>query len=531
MEKLMLAFAVAAANVCAIFATDYNWSAAQDGDFEDVAKWTVGDAAATAVPGIDDRAMLTAQGKYTISFQNDATIGGVVLNRCWASPTADDIVFDLGGHTLTITNYLALIGRQQNAHNGSYETTETALTFQNGIFKFLTPYSWKSGSPWTIEGCLTGGLSINPGANTKSNREKLTIKGANTVVDLVGRFYAGSTRLNFNLLDGACFSNSIYGISGDLQHHVVSGENTKCVVRDMIHIASSGGTFEVKDGARFITGGCRFIDGNTMYNGWSFFVDNAFLSTTNSSTLTGEYDPEKESFCFRGGFDNLLCVTNNGRMWLRNLTINDAQDITVKIVDGGEISASGAVSLGQSTGTRTVLELDNGKLMVTGVVAYATSKGGSSNGVLRIKGPKSCLITHGNGFTYFDKRENGSDIQVGNSGLGIRFGVRVEFTIPEDGFEQVPIQVTQGKVFANCKADNPNRLIIDAQEWAVKHPKETITLIHANMDSKSALQGLVDNAEFIGGNASKRCVLNISEDGKILSLTSPTPVGTMMIVR
>jgi hypothetical protein len=202
-------------------------------------------------------------------------------------------------------------------------------------------------------------------------------------------------------------------------------------------------------------------------------------------------------------------------------------DARLVVADGGSLVVPNGqtVSIGRDYSRGATLELNNGQVQ-TGYVelgGYSSPVGTCSNSVLHVSGADSLLkatsvLTYGTRHTML-----------------VRYGARLEFAVPRDGFTQTPVQLVPGPlVTAHSQIagyeDVPNTLFVDADAWAKAHPGETITLIASGGDSSAGFAELIANATLPFTNPDRICTLSISADNKSLLLTAPRERGTILYV-
>ena len=112
-------------------------------------------------------------------------------------------------------------------------------------------------------------------------------------------------------------------------------------------------------------------------------------------------------------------------------------------------------------------------------------------------------------------------------------GSQVRFVLPEDGFAVAPVSVAGGvSIIAdeNDYAVDPVRLVIDANAFGKKHPKETVTLIECATASAESLQRLADNLVFARTLDRFQGKVTVA-DGKRLVYTAPAKLGVTIVIR
>ena len=157
--------------VGSVFATDYTWREAVDGEISNPDVW-----APSGVPGEGDQAKFAEQGAYCATESADRTVGSV-------SVTNADVTIDLGGKSWTLTGPLS-------TYNGASDAALTRTTISNGTLDV------QHGSAADASGLI---VSLQDSVSTKGN---LRITGKNTSVTTKA-LWMGGVNGSFTLDGGA----------------------------------------------------------------------------------------------------------------------------------------------------------------------------------------------------------------------------------------------------------------------------------------------------------------------------------------
>ena len=140
---------------------------------------------------------------------------------------------------------------------------------------------------------------------------------------------------------------------------------------------------------------------------------------------------------------------------------------------------------------------------------------------LRFKG-KSPVLTATDGQTLTFKVYDG-------------LGGRVEFVVPEDGYETIPLQADsiswverpEGDAYVNF---GQTEFVVDGWAWCKAHPGESLTLVKLATPDKAGLERLIAKPTMVGRHTFPRDCLAVSEDGTEIVLSAHVP-GMMLLVR
>lgn len=279
MKKLYLAL-VAVFTWGAAWAVNYTWKSAVSGDWENPANWSGGDG--TDYPDdVGDTAAFPG-GSYTVTLAGDLSIGS------FGDFASADVVFELGGHTLTLSPTA-----DKSIYNGYTSalcpTPYKAPTFRNGTVTF------------------TGSKGFNLGLNGNANGGGFTLDGATSNLSVPKTYFYGPPRII--LKNGAVWNvrpaylyqyNQKASASATHGFVLVTGMGTKLDQSNGSADLSTcfnfteGGLF-VQDGgeADFVhasIGGTDRVGEHQNFSTNSFIeVDNATVSVSKTLTLGGYY--------------------------------------------------------------------------------------------------------------------------------------------------------------------------------------------------------------------------------------------------
>ena len=114
-------------------------------------------------------------------------------------------------------------------------------------------------------------------------------------------------------------------------------------------------------------------------------------------------------------------------------------------------------------------------------------------------------------------------------------GGRVEFAVPEDGFETIPLQADaiswverpEGDAYVNF---GQTEFVVDCDAWRKAHDGESLTLVKLSASDKAGLERLIAKASLVGKRVLPKDTLQVSEDGTEIVLSAHVP-GMMLLVR
>ena len=118
-----------------------------------------------------------------------------------------------------------------------------------------------------------------------------------------------------------------------------------------------------------------------------------------------------------------------------------------------------------------------------------------SNNTVRVSGRRAKLEVKGEG-----SYSNGAS--GGEGAMNLNFNALLEISVPQEGFAETPIQVTDAKLCTksptiSAYADNPGcRMMIHAKDWIKKHKGEEQPLISTAQDSTLAFAVMTNHVTF-----------------------------------
>jgi hypothetical protein len=179
------------------------WTNTAGGNFSDGANWSP-----NQVPGVNDTAVITSDGTYTVTLDVSPTVGGILLGATSGSSTQ---TLSLSGQTLTLNGPATVNSR------GSFTVDSGALAGAANATLSGT-IAWTAG---TLAGTLTvannGTLNVSGGSD--HNMPNCIVTNLGTVAWTGGRIRGGSTSIyNLGLWDAQSDQviNNDYGGNGTL---------------------------------------------------------------------------------------------------------------------------------------------------------------------------------------------------------------------------------------------------------------------------------------------------------------------------
>ena len=488
-------------------ADKYTWSNASGGSFDVLSNWTVGGSPVSAVPSTGDKIVNFTAGEYTVALGGDTTVDTFLLDNGYNASDCR-VTLDMGGSTFTVTNYLTVAG--------IYGKGIPELTLTNGTLTCLTAY----GDYTNLKGISVDGYS------TANRTGRLIIRGPQTQVNGLGKILIAGNQSQFQLLEGASFyTTGTLFASATNGYLRIAGAGTHLESGDTFMLYDGDSQFaRIEDQATVLCNGLAIGSWGDFCTLW---MDNASLTNTPS-------DSNHYVSIGRAATGSSLVVTNNATLHpMQNIYVGDSYNeathsstCSLVVADGGSVvlPSDKSIEVGRCYAIGTVLEVNGGNVNAPfiRVGGYSSPAGTSSNNVLRVAGADASIVVTAKHYT-------------DGHGLTVRYGGRIEFTIPGEGFSQTPVQLTQG-AFTTARSsiagyeDVPNRIVVNAEDWARRHPGETITLMQCARDSSAGFAELLANATFPVVNPDRACTLSVSVDHKSLLLTSPRERGTVMIV-
>lgn len=232
---------------------ELSWFEAVDGNFEDVSRWKIGDAAANTFPYGEDHVKWKASSltHYTVSFTNDAEVAYFAQ---YGSASHSPITLDLGGHSLTMkdrrngtTLTLYLSGSEEGGANTNW--CGATMLLRNGTVSI--PPTATSASGFALGGSVFGASSKVCGTLVLEDKTSFT---ANI------KYFMNSSR--FFVLSGSEY----HTISQELrmQNHTANCGNGR------IMVAGAGSLLDMKTYNLYVRGEnavCEVLDGGRLVAG------------------------------------------------------------------------------------------------------------------------------------------------------------------------------------------------------------------------------------------------------------------------
>lgn len=552
--------------VGSVFATDYTWREAVDGEISNPDVW-----APSGVPGEGDQAKFAEQGAYCATESADRTVGSV-------SVTNADVTIDLGGKSWTLTGPLS-------TYCGLSEAVLTRTTISNGTLNV------NHGSTDNASGII---VSLKDSIATKGN---LRITGKNTSVATKALWMGGM--------------NSLFALDG----------GAKCEVAGEVRWGGNGqggGGNEVLiagEGTRFRQTALGSLTGNNVGDRLKFyFVDGADVSFCSMFSLSAGYGGRWNEMWVTNGsqvvFCNNLAVAQNanGRKVHENvcriagegtmvsvtgllyvaqsaisnrLHITDHAVVTQTVNSGATMMYCGWDGSSAGLGCGNEIRVDNGgeyycvpspsatyHSLYMGGGAYSCGNRifvGSDAKFVISRASNDCRIGYAGGHDNGIVVSNGTfDVTTGwkmyfgwtdktpavcGSGNYVEFygdhpiayfgevpafntGSKVIFHVEQNGYAVAPLNLR----YPACNtSDIPAQLVLDVTNWAPE-AVTSIPLVQTMRDvdasrNKPLLEELLNNVTFIGAKHPESYTVSLSADSKTLCLQYKQRKGLVLIFR
>ena len=492
-------------------ASGYAWNTLEDNT---AGNWS----AATRCPGSADLALFTAAGEYTVLATGDIELTSL---RSGNNAIA---TLDMGGHELTCSRALSSSGTVWD--NGS----AWRLILTNGTFRCTTGYdSWNT---WK-------GFGVTLGSNKNTERGRMVVTGPETHVVTTGRAYAGGNNSLVQLRGGA---SMLIEDGGRLEVTAAGSDVTLSIIGEGTtyeagYLSIGSAENEIRDGATVTVSGFQLYGESPV----RLTVDNATIRGL-SAGLNGA-----PPLCIgaRAPGSELLVSNHSVISQLSNKNVgvgyaNGYTSVSNRMVlsSGSHLAATNApMELSRFQASCSEMVVDDAKVDVKNVIVGAYSKvkvngveyaGGGSNNLFRVAGAAPLVRCFGVGQT------SGTSA---HAALVLNYHSTLQFDVPAAGWASAPIVLDTGKVASLREGEVPgvgalpNRLVVNARQWARDNPKKTIVLVQAGRDSSEGFNDLISCAEFDIEKPSLRPVLSVSADGRQLLLTAPSYPATTVILR
>jgi len=504
--------------------------------YETPANWAVGsstgDPATESPNGADTvrflRGSCTKTSDNTVVLSADTFVSNFEYR---VEGDAGKLTLDLNGHDLCVSNN-ASISTRAYAPN-------SLLTIKDGTMRVIGTH--KGGTSWGQPNEDYGGFYINR-PNSQNMGCSLTVDNATIINDtMLGAAW------KWNSLQGyqhyLTFTNGAHWVSSNLNvyatsgtHIRFSGKNTLCSVEDGKFSTGSDSRFNAtvdagadrtfNDGARLVTGifspaggGTYLFDGG-VHELWGVsegatrgaMICSARVILTNGATFATSKKADNHGINLCG--TSCLTVSENCAV------TSCVQNVSISVGAYPEKTGNGPLG--------ATLELDGGRVEMPWVTFGAAT--GSSNTVLRIKGPRSLV-------------KQTQDSEWGSARfMKFSFGTQIEFEIPDEGYHdangtpRAPIYATGCFGSETNAIAKPIGLKLAHRVFDKAHPQETLTLMQATKvtdgkaghDTRAFYAKLLENVTW---ENSYHGELTVSEDGKKLLYTAPPKRGLALLVR
>jgi len=489
------------------FAGNYNWQGPDDsvissGAWGEKTNWLVGSERASQVPGADDTAQFVGAKSPTVTFDRDYVVSSVVIPNNDANKPR--VTFDLGGHTLSVTNAI----RIQKTWNNNL-----GFVFANGL---VTTRNVSCGIDSTSQWDYGAGQLILSGANTE-----LYITNN---LDLIGYCSGLSITQGAKVNCGKLQAST--GVSGGKA--TISGAGSQLTVRTdfrlkdlFVMTVSDGAKLLVDTTERAFVGVVRGSNHKTLLT-----IDNATFEVTKAHVTIGDVDtgscPNNSLVLTNGAVmtvaKNVVLGTGhlNGKLWNNTLAVRDGSTLTGSATS--EIWAHGLNRDKEYFSRSNTIDIADSTVSVMRLkVGNVGPKPTSSNNVLKVSGPRTKIALSGTTADTFT----------------LRMGSELHLTIPEAGFKVTPIQALNGGatiVDDLANGTKKTEFFLDAGAYSKKHKGQPVTLIECGLDSTASLRLLVDNVTFVNTPENLRGTLEVV-DGKKLVYNPPPAPGLLLLVK
>ncbi|MGI6496670.1 MAG: hypothetical protein ACOX5G_11420 [Kiritimatiellia bacterium] len=572
--------ALAAALLCASAAPadTFLWNNAAGGAFEAAANWKtivfenvggnweiVSEADATRCPDAGD-AVYFSGGPATVTLAGDRTVdiidnlSATYWNK-YGNP-ADQIVFDLQGHTLDIASRGELFTMYGD---------HSSLVFSNGTVLCTAPLAHANGGDqWRIMDTTGFGIGVTWGENWAAGEPwsdwvphiRLGLSG--TEASLAALWLQGS------LATATIDNGASVAVAGDVSVNrgggdtfVLSGTNTTLSCRtfatsghSQTNIVENGAvltaagiangwyghwsdalkqvTFLVRGGGKMIltndNASLYYVEGVADGGDGAVYYD--FLETHNHLVWV-DGEGSEIRFDREGGWRNPQFLigprkasTNHFLRVSNGALVHGANSSSLVIgggpgsIDHGVIIEDATVSVGHFLCGSEWPSFETGSPLM----------GHSSNALIRISGPGALLEARAYGAA-------GNEANGVAGTITFNYNAHLDIAIPPDGFDQTPIQAPNNRIYSKASEipgyGTPGcRLTLHARDWSRRHPGSRQVIASSGEDSTGAFQTLIDNASFpdVAGTAYLG-ELSIEDNGTKLVYACPPAFGTTLFLR
>ncbi|HOS66082.1 MAG TPA: hypothetical protein PK251_15180 [Candidatus Latescibacteria bacterium] len=505
----------------------YHWNGPSDADrsgaWEAASNWVVNGVPATSYPGenaTDDHAYFT-NGTYTVTLASDKTLAVVERSKKNEDGAAVDYgtcTLDLNGHTLTASQRIDCSIRTyqfQGGHPGHGST----LVFTNGEVRCDAEVETASNGSDNAYATASGvGIGLPWAGWSDRIRGVLNFRGVTAVFNQV---MVNSSQGGIRIEDGATFTaTGRFTVNGSASKNngralVVRGEGTTFTA-DHIYCAGHIGVtnlFENRSVANIgylVTG----VDQSEQDDGGYYVVHSgATLNITSQQSNRAIYCHQsrvaRQHFIATGEGTTVNVTYEGTSKGQPSIGIGSVESSpyqhTFEVSDGAVFTA-GAKSvmlIGSDTGDK-MLTVDDATLSVGYLMCGTTywykedginKLGLGSNNTVRVSGRRAKLEVKGEG-----SYSNGAS--GGEGAMNLNFNALLEISVPQEGFAETPIQVTDAKLCTksptiSAYADNPGcRMMIHAKDWIKKHKGEEQPLISTAQDSTLAFAVMTNHVTF-----------------------------------
>ena len=521
---------------CPSTSDKFFWSPTSGNSWETPSNWLVDDSVPSTAPGEYDTAYLGGTGAKTIELARDRVVSNLWQNVLAAYGGKDGqsgcYTFNLNGHFLDVVNEYSF-GRTL------IQSAATTMLLTNGQVR------------------VRGKTDIGGPSALDWKCAKLFLRGGDTFFHAKGQFSVGGygDHCGVEVSDGAklAIDGKLSIEAGGQRYHATqpyTGPSYFNVLGEGTEVRANGGMdlrnwaqLAVRDGAKMVLRGYNTTE-NTMINIIGSFrnygeltVDNAMFDAGTNIFGLGVATHWKTSGTYQVGANARISIVSNGvmrlsgpdaRLWV-GYAFQEAicTNNVVRIADGGVLDMREAtndqgilIGSGKVPQTGPIPRCDNGLDVENGAVyARALTVGNTacrSNNWVRVAGRDAKIVLSG-----------------ASDSLNLNYHTTLYIDLGEDGFSDVPIRCS-GAVRATRSEDLdvPSEIVVDCRKFAKAHPKTSVTLIEAGVDSTDALEELRDNAVFIGaaGNPLNGGVLMVV-NGRELVLSTLARAGMSIFVR
>lgn len=498
MSKLIVTI-VAVFSVGVLSAQTLKWQNPSSGVFSDAVNWKNADGDNVPPTGDDRLEFLSATQPSEIQIGADTTVHTLYFKGTENSTNNQLFDFHLNNHTLTVTNLFDVYHHIK--HPDSRVTFRDGTLTATSTCKFnLDKDMW---SPWG------GSLFMTNVVFSYPNNWSVYSKGYPSVIQ-----FEGGSQVTLKLV-----SDQRTGTASVKPRLVVTGKDTHLTSTEGLSIYSSV-RWEFLDGAKVTTTGL-------ILGGWApnseTLISNATVTANNISITAGGNNTN--TYVLITGGSSVTSATS--AVTINNCTNTGSgnkppHDTTLEVTGDSSLTLSGEYEKGtlefsRWTGYHARFLLGDATVTATmmRMGAYGGTAGATSNDYMRVYGPRARMTVS----------------STSGSAISICYGATLDYVIPLDGFEQVPLEATAG----GCTTtDNPldaslrNRLVINADAFTRKHPQTRVTLMTTAKDSSVAFETLKTNFIYAGKTALKG---EVSYDATHLYYMSAKIPGMVLLFR